>query len=197
MKSPPLVFVALISLILNSCGPSGQLARPEQNIVSSFELAGSYRRAWQWSEVHSPAVLSLEEEGSHELLWCVREKPQADRRRTSATSLLVSPPFPAQGPSGLQEVRFSPSGKTILVHEQTPDGARCQTVVFWQEERTGAWRYRKLDLGKPAKTKLRKLDDQSRVPVILNDGIAPKILRLDDGGIIYQVDGKTASYPLE
>lgn len=197
MKPPHLVSAALASLILSSCGPSGQLARPEQNIVSRFEVEGNYRRAWQWTEVDSPALLSLEEQGTHELLWCVREKPRADRRRTSATSLLVSPPFPSQGPRGLEEVRFSPSGKTILVHEQTSDGARFQTLVFWQELRTGAWRYRKLDLGKPAETKLRKLDDQSRVPVILSNGLAPKILRLDDGSVIYQVDGKTASFSLE
>lgn len=196
MKCLPLVFASLASLILNGCGPSGQLARPEQNIVSRFEVEGSYRRAWQWTEAGSPAVLSLEEQGSHELLWCVREKPRVDRRRTSATSLLVSPAFPAQGPRGLEEVRFSPSGKTILIHEKSFDGARFQTLVFWQEERTGAWRYRQIDLGKRAETKLRKLDDKSRVPVTLTEAQAPKILRLDDASVVYQVDGKTASLAL-
>ena len=196
MKTPLAFLSAIAAFLMVSCGPSGQLAVPEQNIASRFELSGNYRPMWQWTEAGSPAILSLEEQGSHELLWSVREKPRGLRRRASKSSLLESPPFPAQGPKGVQEVRFSPSGKTILIHEQTLAGDKFQTVVFYQSDRNGSWYSRSLDLGKSPETKLRKLDDKTRVPVILSPGVAPEILRLDDSLLIYRVDGKTRSIDL-
>jgi len=196
MKSllPLALSVALLSLV--GCGSSGQLAFPEQNIASRFELEGNFRRSWRWTETGSPAILSLEERGSHELLWCIRKKPRADRRLASVTSLLLAPAFSSRGPDGLKEVRFSPSGTTILVHERSQDEARFQTLLFTQNQRSGVWFSRKLDLGQPAETKLRKLDDKSRVPVLLSGSVPPEILRLDDDLVVYQIGKETRSLPL-
>ena len=191
---PLVLSVALFSLV--GCGSSGQLAFPEQNIASRFELEGNLRRSWRWTETGSPVILSLEERGSHELLWCIRKKPRADRRLASTTSLLLAPSFSSQGPNGLEQVRFSPSGTTILVHERSQDGAKFQTLLFTQDQRSGVWFSRRLDLGKPAETKLRKLDDKSRVPVLLNGSIPPQILRLDDELVVYQIGKETRSLPL-
>lgn len=181
-------------LLVSSCGPSGRIATPEQNMASRFELAGEgSRRSWTWSETGSPAILSLEKEGDYELTWTIREKPYAERRRTSRASLLQAPPIPSQGPLGLKEVRFSPSGRTILVHEAGLDRRKFQTLLFRMNEESGAWTSRRIDLGGKAVTKLTKLDDQTKVPAIIADPSPPRILRLDDALVIYEVDGKTRS----
>ena len=96
----------------------------------------------------------------------------------------------------MREVRFSPSGQTILAHEFSEDGARFQTVVFQHDEVTGAWRSRLIALGEEAKTKLRKLDDGSRVPSLLAPAIPPTLLRLDEDLVIYEVKGKRRSFAL-
>ena len=196
MKPLLLLSFSLALLTLTNCGPSGQLALPEQNIVSRFELEGDLRRSWQWTETGSPVVLSLEEKGSYELLWCIREKPRKDRLRAPIRSLLLAPAFPSRGPQGLQEVRFSPSGRTILVQEHSRDGSKFQVLLFTQSQQSSAWFSRPLTLGEPAKTKLRKLDDNSRVPALLSGSTPPQILRLDDDLVIYQVDKETRSLPL-
>jgi len=183
-------------LALASCGSSGQLAFPEQNIAARFELEGSFRRSWQWTEAGAPVILSLEEHGSHELLWCIRKKPRADRRFASISSLLFTPAFAAQGPSGLEQVRFSPSGTTILAHERSRNGDKFQTLLFTQDLRTGTWFSRRLDLGTPAKTKLKRLDDKTKVPVILSNSVPPQILRLDDDLVVYQIGKETRSLAL-
>jgi hypothetical protein len=190
------LFGALL-LLASGCGSQGRLANPAQNVASRFELAGEGdRKSWTWSEAGSPAVLSLEKDGPYELTWAIREKPYADRRRTSEASLLQAPPLPSQGPFGLKEVRFSPSGKTILVHERARNRSRFQTLVFRSSPVTGAWSSGKVDLAGEATTKMRKLDDKTKVPAIVAGPQAPKILRLDDDLVIYEVEGKTRSQEL-
>ena len=51
-------------------------------------------------------------------------------------------------------------------------------------------------LGEEAKTKLRKLDDGSRVPSLLAPAIPPTLLRLDEDLVIYEVKGKRRSFAL-
>jgi hypothetical protein len=194
MKSPLFLVFGAILVIASGCGSPGRLANPSQNVASQFELADQGgRKSWTWTEPGSPAVLSLEKEGNYELTWAIREKPYADRRRTSIASLLQAPPLPSQGPFGLKEVRFSPSGKTILVHETARDRGRFQTLIFQEDALTGAWKSRKIDLAGEANTKMRKLDDKTKVPAIIAGPQPPTILRLDDKLVIYEVNGKTRS----
>lgn len=197
MNLSSLFLVGAGALLLCQCGTGGRIATPEQNIASRFEVSGEKnRRSWTWSETGSPAVLSLEKDGPFELTWAVREKPYVDRRRTSITSLLQAPPIPSQGPLGLKEVRFSPSGKTILVHETGWDRSKFQTLVFQLDPITGAWTSRKISLGSERTTKLTKLDDKTKVPAIVAAPLPPSILRLDDNLVIYEIDGKTRSSAL-
>lgn len=197
MKSFFGILSATCALFYSSCSPTGRLATPEQNIAPRFEVAGdSSRRSWTWSEAGSPAVLSLERDGAFELTWAIREKPYADRRRTSIASLLQAPPIPAQGPLGLKEIRFSPSGRTILVHEAGRDRSKFQTLIFRTDPTSGAWTSRKIDLGSERETKLTKLDDKTKVPAIIAAPTPPRILRLDDELVIYETDGKTRSQSL-
>lgn len=178
------------------CGPQGQLALPEQNVAERFRVEEGYRPQWDWTVPGGPAVLSLVSEGPHEMYWTVSEKALRGVRRSRIASLQIAPRFFAQGPSGVREVRFSPSGKTILAHEFSQNGSRFQTVLFQHDSYTGAWSSRYLDLGDKAKTKARKLDDRSRVPGLLTPAIAPKILRLDESLVIYEVEGRTRSLEL-
>jgi hypothetical protein len=170
-------------------------SREEGTYLKDFstDVRDSSNKSWTWTEPGSPAVLSLEKEGNYELTWAIREKPYADRRRTSIASLLQAPPLPSQGPFGLKEVRFSPSGKTILVHETARDRGRFQTLIFQEDALTGAWKSRKIDLAGEANTKMRKLDDKTKVPAIIAGPQPPTILRLDDKLVIYEVNGKTRS----
>lgn len=183
-------------LVVASCGPQGRLAAPEQNVAERFETSEGLRQSWSWTVPGGPVVLSLSEEGPHEMIWTVSEKSMNRVRRSRISSLQVAPRFFTQGPKGVREVRFSPSGQTILAHEFSEDGARFQTVVFQHDEVTGAWRSRLIALGEEAKTKLRKLDDGSRVPSLLAPAIPPTLLRLDEDLVIYEVKGKRRSFAL-
>ena len=169
---------------------------PEQNVAERFVTEEGYRPRWNWSTAGGRAILSLSQEGAHEMIWSVREKSNDRIRRSRLASLQRAPRFFAHGPEGVREVRFSPSGETILAHEVSRDGTRFQTVLFQFDDYTGAWRSRYLDLGKAAETKMRKLDDRSRVAAVLAPAVAPKILRLDEEVVIYEVDGKTQSQGL-
>lgn len=182
--------------MLAGCGPQGRLALPEQNVAEQFAVREGFRPSWHWTVAGSPAVLELAAEGPHEMVWSVREKAMNRIRRSRIGSLQMAPRFFSQGPAGVQEVRFSPSGQTILAHEISRDGSRFQTVLFQQDDYTGAWRSRYLRLGKAAETKVRRLDDRSRVPGLLAPAVPPKILRLDEDLVIYQVDGETRSLAL-
>ena len=183
-------------LWLVGCGPQGQIASPEQNVAERFVVKEGFRQSWNWTVPGAPAVLSLAADGPHEMLWTVSDKDMPDVRRSRIASLQTATRFFSQGPSGVKEVRFSPSGKTILAYEFSRDGSRFQTVLFQNDLRTGAWRSRYLSLGEEAKTKTRKLDDRSKVPGLLEPAIAPKILRLDENLVIYEVEGKTRSLEL-
>ncbi len=187
------LLLALV-FVVAACSPQGQLAVPAQNVAERFEVSGGMRPSYQWTVPGAPAVLSLGAEGPHEMLWTVSEKSMSRVRRSRLQSLQTVPRFFAQGPAGVQEVRFSPSGKTILAHEVSGDGGRFQTVLFRQDVSTGAWRSRILNLGKPAETKARKLDDGSRVPGLVTAAVAPKILRLDENLVIYEVADETQSF---
>lgn len=127
------------------------------------------------------------------MVWSVSEKALPRVRRSRLGSLQRAPRFFSQGPEGVREVRFSPSGKTILAHEFAADGRRFQTVLFQEDSFTGAWRSRLIDLAGKAKTKERKLDDGSRVLGLIAPASAPRILRLDEGLVIYEVDGQQQS----
>ena len=96
----------------------------------------------------------------------------------------------------MREVRFSPSGKTVLAHEFSPDGSRFQTVVFQQDDYTGGWKSRRIDLAGAPETKIRKLDDRTKVPALISPSVPPKILRLDEDLVIYEVAGRTCSQTL-
>lgn len=183
--------------MLVSCGgPEGRLAMPEQNVAERFVSEDGYRPRWDWSTPGGPAILSLAVDGRHEMMWSVREKSMDRVRRSRLRSLQTPPRFFSQGPEGVREVRFSPSGETILAHEVASDGVRFQTVLFQFDSNRGAWRSRYLDLGKPEETKLRKLDDRSQVAAVLAPAVAPTILRLDEEVVIYEVEGKTRSLGL-
>ena len=194
VKKSALSLVCLWAVV--SCGPQGQLALPAQNIAENFRAEEGFRSRWNWSEPGSPAFLSLSSENEHEMVWSVSEKSMPLVRRSRLGSLQRAPRFFSQGPAGVREVRFSPSGKTILAHEFSPDGGRFQTVLFQEDSFTGAWRSRVLDLAGEAKTKTRKLDDGSRVLGLISPAMAPQILRLDEGRVIYEVDGKQQSLEL-
>lgn len=189
-------WLLMAGLLVASCGPQGRLAMPEQNVAERFVTEEGFHPRWNWTTPGSRAILSLSQEGPHEMIWAVREKAMDRLRRSRLASLQVAPRFFSQGPEGVREVRFSPSGETILAHEVTTDGTRFQTVLFQFDQVTGAWRSRVLDLGKAAETKMRKLDDRSRVAVVLAPAVAPTILRLDEEVVIYEVDGKTQSLAL-
>lgn len=187
---------ALALLLVASCGPKGRLALPEQNVAESFVAEEGYRPKWTWSVPGGPAVLALSKEGPYEMVWTVSEKSLSRVRRSRIASLQRAPRFFSQGPDGVTEVRFSPSGETILAHEYSKDGTRFQTVLFQHDDYTGAWSSRYLDLGKPAETKWRKLDDKTRAPGLLGPAVPPVILRLDEEQVIYEVEGKTKSLAL-
>lgn len=193
-------FLTLILVgLLASCGrgPQGRLALPEQNIVKDFVAEERYRSSWKWTLPGLPAILSLSSEGAYkEMIWSVSDKTSSGVRRSRIASLQLAPRFFTHGPQAVTQVRFSPSGETILAQEFSRDGARSQTVLFKRDRYTGAWRSRYLHLEQPQKTTLRELDDRSRVPALLEPAIAPRILRLDENLVIYEVDGKTRSQEL-
>ena len=176
------------------CGPQGQIAAPEQNVAERFIVEEGFRPRWNWTVAGAPAVLSLSADGPHEMVWTVSDKDMSHVRRSRIASLQTATRFFSQGPSGVKEVRFSPSGRTILIYEFSGDGSRFQTVLFQNSERTGAWRSRYLNLGDGPETKTRKLDDRSKVPGLISPAVAPKILRLDENLVIYEVEGKTRSF---
>ena len=176
-----------------SCGPQGRIAFPEQNVAERFEVEEGFRSRWTWTVPGGPSVLALSADGPHEMVWTVSDKDLPGVRRSRIASLQTATRFFSQGPSGVKEVRFSPSGTTILVYEFSRDGSRFQTVLFQNDGRTGAWSSRYLSLGEQAKTKTRKLDDRSKVEGVLEPAIAPQILRLDENLVIYEVEGKTRS----
>ncbi|MGJ8725087.1 MAG: hypothetical protein ACSHYB_11065 [Roseibacillus sp.] len=185
-----------VFLLAVGCGPQGRIASPEQNVAERFEVEEGLRSRWTWTVPGGPAVLSLAADGPHEMYWTVSDKSLPNVRRSRLASLQTATRFFSQGPSGVKEVRFSPSGRTILAYEFSRDGSRFQTVLFQNDDYTGAWRSRYLNLGEKAKTKTRKLDDRSKVPGLLEPAIAPKILRLDEDLVIYEVEGKTRSLEL-
>ncbi|MDQ8191612.1 hypothetical protein [Roseibacillus persicicus] len=186
----------LSGILLVGCGPQGELALPEQNVAERFAVKEGFRPSWTWTSPGGPAVLALAGDGPHEMYWSVEEKSLPGVRRSRLASLQTLPRFFSQGPAGVREVRFSPSGKTILAHEYSPDGLRFQTVVFQLDDYTGGWKSRRIDLAGAPETKLRKLDDRSKVPALIAPAVPPKILRLDDGLVIYEVAGKTQSRTL-
>ncbi len=189
-------FLATILLGLASCGPQGRLAVPEQNIAERFTVEEGFRPSWHWMVPGGPALLSLSVENGNEMVWAVKEKSASGIRRSRLASLQRPPRFFSQGPEGVSQVRFSPSGKTILIHETSRDRTRFQTLLFQLDGYTGAWRSRPLSLGKEEETKARRLDDGSRVPGLLRSAVPPRILRLDEELVIYEVDGKTHSLAL-
>lgn len=187
----PVVFLMVVG-----CGPQGELALPAQNVAERFEVEEGFRPKWNWTEPGAPAVLSLSSDGPHEMVWTVSEKSMSRVRRSRMASLQKTPRFFSQGPAGVREVRFSPSGETILAHEFSADGARFQTVVFQFDRVTGAWRSRLIPLAGVAKTKMRRLDDGSRVAGLVAPASPPRILRLDNDLVIYEVDNQKRSLPL-
>ncbi|MDP0491525.1 MAG: hypothetical protein Q7Q71_10780 [Verrucomicrobiota bacterium JB023] len=188
--------LSLILLALVACGPSGQIATPRQNIAHQFKFeAHRFRPKWQWSQPGTSAILSLEQEGRG-MVWSIREMPYADRRHLTFPSVMLPPYFPTEGHRGLQDVRFSPSGETILIHEISPDGLRSQTLAFRKSGPMSTWSAERINLAAPGKTKMRKLDDGTRVPALLTNPKPPRILRLDDNLVIYEVDGETRSATL-
>lgn len=188
--------VFLTGFLLLGCGPQGELALTEQNVAERFTVAEGLRPSWTWSVPGGPAVLTLAADGPHEMYWSLEEKVLPGVRRSRLASLQTQPRFFSQGPAGVREVRFSPSGKTVLAHEYSADGTRFQTVVFQQDDYSGAWKSRRIELAGAPKTKLRKLDDRSKVPALIAPAVPPKILRLDEDLVIYEVAGKTQSQSL-
>lgn len=183
-------------VLVASCGPKGRLAVPEQNVVQRFEVSEGFQPSYLWALPGTPATLTLAPNGPHEMFWSVSEKAAPRVRRSRLASLQRKPRFFSQGPDGVREVRFSPSGRTILAQEFSADRSRFQTLIFQQDETTGAWRSRTLNLGQTVATKSKKLDDGSRVASLIGVATAPRILRLDEDLVIYQLRGETQSLPL-
>lgn len=194
MKKIMLCSLGFLALV--GCGSKGQLALPAQNVAERFGVEEGFRSSWNWTVPGGPAVLTLSSENEHEMVWSVSLKSMPRVRRSRLGSLQRAPRFFSQGPEGVREVRFSPSGKTILAHEFSPDGTRFQTLLFQEDGYTGAWRSRVIDLAVQAQTKIRKLDDGSKVPSLISPKMAPKILRLDESLVIYEVNGQQRSLAL-
>ena len=193
MKFLQFSFLSLVLLFV-SCAPQGELALPAQNVAERFEVEGGFYESWTWTTPASPTVLSLTKQGDHEMRWSVMQKSLGKARRVNERSLQIAPRYFTHGPAGVEEVRFSPSGRRILVHEKTADGGLFQTLLFSEDSYTGAWSSRVLSLGDGPETKLRTLDDNTEVPALLGDAVPPRILRLDEEVVIYEVDGKTRSF---
>ncbi len=182
-----------ISIILASCGGVASIDDPRQNIASQFTLDDHLHPSWHWSQPGITSILTLDARSPDELVWSIREKNRGSYRRSSIHSLQRQPRLLRAGPDGILEVRFSPSGKSILIQEEAPTTGHSLIILFHQDSFTGAWSSYPLNLTPPSKQKYQKLDDGSQVPLLNRPKATIQILRLDERSVIYEIDKKTYS----